>query len=469
MKIFNLKKGAFCHKFLLMTIGVILISSCEDSIEQQIVSERFTIAEIQLKTTAVLPLLVGKDSLINIVIKPENVSNNKLTLSSSNPAVATISEDGKISAKSVGTTTISAVSTDGSARKASIEVQVIDHIDLITDINFTNAATSLYEKESLSLNAVILPANATYKTLKWTSSDTRIASVSETGEVKGLSKGTVTVTAAATDGSGVKKTINLEIKEVIPVTRLVINTVVTQPLAPGQVLALDLAVTPANATVSALTWSSSDAAIASVTNTGIVRALTEGQAVITVASKEGVKATISITVEAGKIDDNFISGTNWFTPTANAVSVIENNLLKVTMAGNPNKRGDFRRTGGATVHAGRYPIIAFKFNRPLSTAGNVIFDTNLGRYMQHVANGNNRLTTVTGRDGVQVHYANIAAGSFGTTETKLSATAPTVFSAFTVVIADFPAAQLPAGGDTYFVHWIKSFKTETELLQYINQ
>jgi hypothetical protein len=178
-----------------------------------------------------------------------------------------------------------------------------------------------------------------------------------------------------------------------------------------------------------------------------------------------VKGTVKVTVEEGKINDVFISSSAWRAATANSVGVIANNRFKVTMATGAKYRGDFQRTAGATVHAGNYPIIAFKFNRPLSDAGNIIFDTNNGSYL----NGNNKLTMLTAKDGVSVHYADLSTGTFGASALKLSTTASTKLSIFQLKVADFviTPAQLALGGNTYEVYWVKSFKTVAELEAYI--
>ena len=472
MKLTNILSRV-CRKYATLVLSAafvsLLIISCEEATVDPMAIEKFTVGEIQIKTTSILPLLVGKDSLLKTNELPENISNKKLRWTSSNPEVASVSEEGSVKALSIGSSTITVYPTDGSDRKSSITVQVIDHIDFISAITFTNQSSSIYEAETLALTANKVPANATYQTLKWTTSNPQIATVSETGEVKGLAQGVVTITAASTDGSGIKQTIQVEIKEVIPVTGITFTTILSETLSVGETLPLQIEVSPANATVSALEWISSAPTVATVSSTGLVTALARGEATITVTSKEGVKATISVTVEAGKINDTFITGSNWIASTSGSTGVVNDGKFRITMAGAPNKRGDFRRTGGAVVHAGNYPIIAFKFNRPLPAGGNVIFDTNLGRYLQHVSNGNNRMTTITGSDGVQVHYANIADGSFGTVQNKLSTTAPTTFTTFQVVVADFPAANFPAGSTfSYEVHWIKSFKTLADLQNYIN-
>lgn len=478
MKIFNVLsktdgKKAGMRPFMLFLASFAILASCEKSDVAQVAEERFLLTSLQINATTELPLLLGKDSLLNFSKGPGDASNSELIWESSDPSVAVVDGAGRVKAVALGSATIKVSTTDGGGRASSIVVKVIDRIAYITAITTNPASLSIFEGEKVVLAATIAPANATYKTLKWTTSNAAVATVSQTGEVTSVAKGNATITLAATDGSDVSKTVQVEVKEVIPVTAISIATVINETVAVGQTTQLEFSFLPANASVQSVVWTSSDPAVASVSETGLIRGLAAGNATITVASKvnNSINATININVEAGKIFDTFINGIlpNWTAPSAGSVGVVENNRFKVLLAGTgANKRGDFRRTGGATVHAGNYPIVAFKFNRPLPSAGNIIFDTNLGRYQQHVGNGNNQMTITTGKDGVQVFYADMAAGSFSTAQTKLSATAATVFTTFQVVVADFPAAQLSTN-DTYEVHWIRSFKTVAELEAYINK
>ena len=448
------------------------VVSCNDSLLDQIAVERTVITNLQINTTAELPLLVGTDSLLNFVYAPNNPSNAKLQWSSSDESVATVSEDGNVKAVSLGTATITVKSTDGGARSANITVKVISSIDYITNITVTGSSQELFEDEVLALTAGITPANATYKTLKWTSSDPSIATVSETGEVTGIKPGTVTITAASTDGSGKKGTITLTIKEVVPLTGIAISTVLTETMAIDQLLPVAVTLTPSNATAQSLEWTSDNPAVATVTNTGVVKGIADGKALITVTAKNdaSIKASIEVTVEAGKIDDRFMDGVTprWITPSSGASIAVQNNIMWVTMgtSGN-NKRGDIRRTN-TTLHIGNYPIIAFKFTRPLPAGGNIFFDTNMGRWKQTTGGGNNQMTILTDKNGEQVFYADMGTfNTFGTTGFSMPTTAAYTFTQISVGVADMPTAQNPL--NPYPVYWIKTFKTLGELQNYINK
>ncbi len=137
-----------------------------------------------------------------------SISGKKGTVnwSSSNPAVATVSSKGKVTGKKRGTATITA-SLNGA--KATCKVKVTIPVSKIT-LNKTTA--SLAKGKTVTLKATVSPSNAVKKTIKWTSSNSKIATVSSKGVVKGIAKGTATITAKATDGSGKKATCKVTVK-----------------------------------------------------------------------------------------------------------------------------------------------------------------------------------------------------------------------------------------------------------------
>jgi uncharacterized protein YjdB len=453
-----------CILLLLLVLG-----ACKKA-SLQVAEERFIVGTLTIKATPQLSLLLGKDSALVLVMTPDKVSNNKLIWETSDAAVVSVTETGKIKALKLGTATVTVRSTDGGARTASVAVTVIDHIDFMTTINFNTAAVSIFVTETQKVEATVLPANATYKTLKWTSSNTAVATVSEEGIVTGIAKGTATVTATAIDGSGVNRAVPVEVKEVVPVTGVTLQAALTEPIAIGELFPLGYTVTPTGASVQLLKWTSSNPAVATVSASGVVEGKTAGQVTITVTATNNtaITADISVTVDDAKLNDVFATSKGpWILPTALSSGIIDNGKYVVTMAkqSSGKYRGDFQRTGGAIVHAGKYPIIAIKFNRPV--VGNVIFDTGIGSFL----NGNNKLTTLTGKDGVQVHYADIAAGSFGAGSTKLSTTANTTLSPFQFKIADIVLTDpvVAAGGDKYGVYWVKSFASLAALQAFINK
>jgi uncharacterized protein YjdB len=244
------------------------------------------------KTT--LSLTVGGTATLTATVAPQNADNKTVAWTTSDAQIAWVSETGQINAWAAGTATITATTEDG-GKTASCVVTVTPVA--VTGVSLDKTTLSLSAGDIAPLAATVAPQDADDKTVIWTSSDMAIATVSDTGLVSAIMAGTATITATTLDGG---KTANC----VVTVTPLVAVTGVsldktTLSLAIGLPTTLTATVTPQNADNIAVTWTSSDPAIATVSNTGLVSALVVGTATITATTVEGGKtASCVVTVTA---------------------------------------------------------------------------------------------------------------------------------------------------------------------------
>lgn len=148
------------------------------------------------KTTALL--LVGDTETLTATVNPSDAINKKVTWSSSNIAVATVSPSGVVTAKGPGSATITVTTTEGG--KTAICTVTVQPIR-VTDVTMDKTTAPLSLGNTGILTATITPANATDKSVTWSSSDATIVSVSSAGAVKGLKSGKATITVTTTDGS----------------------------------------------------------------------------------------------------------------------------------------------------------------------------------------------------------------------------------------------------------------------------
>lgn len=145
--------------------------------------------------------------------------------------------------------------------------------------------------KKVTVKATVTPANADNKTLVWTSSNTKIATVSN-GVVKGVKAGRVIITAKTTDGSNISATCTVTVKQ--PVTRVSLSKKAT--MYTGKKLTLRAKVNPANASNKALTWKSSNTKIAKVASNGVVTGVKAGTVKITATAKDGSRKSATCTV-----------------------------------------------------------------------------------------------------------------------------------------------------------------------------
>ena len=183
---------------LLTVITLVLISAAafaEDGPTISFKDESYSIA-------------VGKTVTLKAIITPKK--NMKLEWSSSNEDVATVSKNGTVKGISVGETIITVKSADNDAINATCKLNVVIPVK---SIKLSDKSVSMAVNTTWQLEATIKPENATKQDLIWTSSNNKIAIVSKTGVITGLSKGTVKITAAASDGSKVKAVISVKVDE----------------------------------------------------------------------------------------------------------------------------------------------------------------------------------------------------------------------------------------------------------------
>ena len=157
----------------------------------------------------------------------------------------------------------------------------------------------LYVGDSETLTATVTPANAGNKKVTWSSSDESVATVSSKGEVTAVAEGKATITVTTQDGGLTATcTVNVAPKPLVNVTGIELSKT-TLTLNVGASATLKATVTPEDATNKNVTWTSSDAAIASVDEGGVVKALAEGLATITATTVDGgFAATCALTVKA---------------------------------------------------------------------------------------------------------------------------------------------------------------------------
>lgn len=142
-------------------------------------------------------LLVGGTSTLKATVSPTYATKRDVNWKSSNTSVATVS-NGFVTAKSVGTATITCTAADGSGCYATCKITVKPATVDPTGVTLDKTSYKLPLGDTLRLTAEITPSNATDKTITWTSSDPTVADVSE-GVVTAKSVGTANIIATTSN------------------------------------------------------------------------------------------------------------------------------------------------------------------------------------------------------------------------------------------------------------------------------
>ena len=160
----------------------------------------------------------------------------------------------------------------------------------VTGVTVAPAALTLEVGQTGALTATVAPATATNKAVTWTSSAPAIATVDASGTVKGIAPGTATITVKTADGGKTATcaiTVKAAVAPAVKVTGITLNyssITVNGDLERVQLIAT---VAPATATDQSLTWTSSDASVASVDGAGLVTIRKKGKATVTAKANDG--------------------------------------------------------------------------------------------------------------------------------------------------------------------------------------
>ncbi len=238
----------------------------------------------------------GQTVELTATVAPENADNKNVTWTTTNGSVAVVSSTGIVTAVSNGTTTITVTTKDGSYT-ANCEITVAIPVSA-TDVALDKTSITLTEAgQTTTLAAIVAPSNAANKNVTWESSDTSVATVSTDGVVTAVSNGTATITVTTVDGSH-KATCTVTVAIPVAVKGISLNKTSVTFNSAGQALGLEATVAPSNADNKNIVWTTSNGSVAVVSSSGVVTAVGNGTATITVTTEDGnYTAECEVTVE----------------------------------------------------------------------------------------------------------------------------------------------------------------------------
>lgn len=264
---------------------------------------------------------IEKGSTYKLKATLDGKEATNITWTSSNPIVAEVSLNGEVKAINSGTTTITVKTNDGKSVTCKVTV-TSPFKEQTLKLSKTNETLKVGEKVELSGTI----DGKKEKNLTWNSSNSNVASITKSGEVKAIKSGTTTITASKGELYAVCKiTVIDNTPEVHEITFKLNKT--SETLKVGE--KIELTGTADNTIVKDITWKSSDASVASVSTTGQVTALKEGTATITATYSEK-KATCTIVVTKVIIDSTSV------TLNKTSINITEGGTYQLVATVSPN-------------------------------------------------------------------------------------------------------------------------------------
>ncbi|MCR5303840.1 MAG: Ig-like domain-containing protein, partial [Lachnospiraceae bacterium] len=253
----------------------------------------FFVNDIALDNQA---LMIDRNDSIAMkpTVYPEDATMPDLIWKSDNTSAVTVDQDGNIKAEGAGNANITARAADGSGVTANCMVIVNPTVQTVK-IDKTELALGI--GQSMQLKAAALPEDSYDRTIRWSVSGSA-ATVSEDGTVTGVEAGSSVVTASSSDGKCTAKCKVSVSYNPVAISMKLNKT--SLELVRGDIYKLEADINPSNADQS-VNFSSSDSNVVKVLRSGILTAISEGEATVTAVSKDGrFEESCSVTVSPKK-------------------------------------------------------------------------------------------------------------------------------------------------------------------------
>ena len=271
-------------------------------------------------------MTVGTAQQLSPVVLPEKAAKrNAVSYVSDNPNVVSVSEDGVAQAVGLGTAQITA--TSGNVSCTYVITTQPDSSMVATEMDITLASSTIAVGDTTSLSLAVLPTSAAnYIDVTLSSLDPGVATVNNFGKVTGVAPGkatitatsgdvscsaTITVVAAASSTTGATQSISLNTNYVV--------------LKPGSSKTITGTVSPSSSS-QALTFTSQDKSIATVSANGVITGVSTGATAV-IVSNGTVSSSVTVIVNrtaSASGDDTNNSGDGDTTETDPIAAAIEN-------------------------------------------------------------------------------------------------------------------------------------------------
>ncbi|GEM_PF-897898 len=230
-------------------------------------------------------LMVGQQMTLQATCTPSNADNINVSWSSNNEDIASVN-NGVVIAKGLGDAIITARSVNGI--EATCKITVVP--TPVTSLSLNTTSVDLVKDATYQLTCGITPEDATNKGLVWTSLNSGVASVNESGLVTAMSTGTTTIIVSSASNSEI--TASCIINVTTPVTSIKLDHEALELLVDDEVQLIATCM-PSDADNARVVWSTTNGEISIVSQDGYITAKNEGDALITVTTTDGTNLSAS--------------------------------------------------------------------------------------------------------------------------------------------------------------------------------
>ena len=271
-------------------------------------------------------IYVGQTHLLKVNFNPQDTTDKNIVWFVSDESILSISESGLITALTAGSASITATCEQNSELTDSFEITVEpmpnanEPENQIVELNAISvsgeSSLTLKRGDKITPEVAYSPADATYKGLNFYSTNDKVATVSQTGEISALTAGNCVITITSNTYSNISAQINVTVEERLT---SVISLSISGASGLNNVVKVGKSATITagiddNATIKTVIYESSNQKVVTVSQDGVINALSAGTATITVYSTDGktrVESKIEITVERVAFKDTISNFYYW--------------------------------------------------------------------------------------------------------------------------------------------------------------
>jgi len=269
----------------------VVVGFCTVTVVQEATSIEILVDGNPVKGQLIRKLSQGSVQLREDV-KPENATNKKVYWESSNPKIAEVSSEGLVTFKKAGTVTIIVKTDDpkGSYAYCNIIIQdIMEEIELDeTDIEmYTGETKRLYYQIDGVISEMGNP------TLIWTSFDTSVVTVDDTGLLTAKGPGKTQVMVMSEENGSCYAICTVTVKQKATSVKMNYKELTMNR---GEYFDMEVTITPVNSTEASLIWESLNPKVATVSSNGRITARAAGTAIIAVRTQSGVTSYCTVTV-----------------------------------------------------------------------------------------------------------------------------------------------------------------------------
>lgn len=211
---------------------------------------------------------IGTSATLKATVSPSGVYNKTVTWKSSDTRIATVDSTGKVVAKSAGMVNIIAYSNQDKSIYRSVSIKVLAPVN-VDSVAIKNVPKSMKVGEKFKLEGVVFPTNLPNRTVKWSSQDTKIATVDQNGVVTAIGNGTAIIVATSSYDNNIYQYARITVRGNPPVSSVKI-TGDTSNMKINSRRQLTAIVSPSTAVNKSVSWVSSNPTILSVDQKGVI-------------------------------------------------------------------------------------------------------------------------------------------------------------------------------------------------------